>query len=629
MRENDVSTVERSYQHGLELAQGGRFFDAHEAFETAWRASPEAERDFFQGLVHVVVSAYQRERGRPVATERQRAERAVAENEKRFRAIVEDQTDLICRFKPDGLVTFVNEAYCRFHQKSRPELLGTNFLSYLSTEDTSIPMSYFGDLAPEHPVVSFDHRVSTPEEQIVWHQYTVRRLFGEDGETFEFQAVIQDITHRKQSEDALRNSEKKYRSLVANIPDIVWTATTDRKLIYISSNVEKVLGYTAEELMQQPREYWLDRIHPDDAANVKEAYELLFTHEKRFDVEYRMQRKDEEWIWIHDRALTTRLQEDMLCADGILSDITQRKGAEEALQQAKEVAETANRAKSQFLANMSHELRTPLNAIIGFSEILVDRIFGELNPRQLKYSSNILSSGRHLLQLINDILDLSKVEAGRLELSFSPFNVLKVFQDVQSIVKTLANRKHIGLVFEAPSTLAALCADEAKFKQIMYNLLSNAVKFTMEAGKINVSGAVEDRASLNPALAEKLENCERCLRVAVTDTGIGIKSEDHERIFVEFEQVDSSYARQQQGTGLGLALTRKLVEMHGGFIWVESESGKGSKFTFLIPLQQENALASDLSAPASNIIELKSVEKPHFDPGGSLDAAASQHAGGK
>lgn len=546
-----------------------------------------------------------------VATERKRAERAVAENEKRFRAIVEDQTDLICRFKPDGLLTFVNEAYCRFHRNSREQLLGTNFLHNLSTEDVSIPLSYFGDLAPDQPAVSFDHRVSTPDAQVLWHQYTVRRLFGEHGDTFEFQAVIQDITHRKQSEDALRHSERKYRSLVANIPDVVWTATEDRKLVYISSNVEKVLGYTAEELMQQGSEEWLARIHPDDAAKVGQAFELLFTADEIFDVEYRIRRKDGEWIWIHDRALSTRLGEEVMCADGILSDTTHRKTAEEALQQAKEAAETANRAKSQFLANMSHELRTPLNAIIGFSEVLVDRMFGDLNPRQLKYCNNILTSGRHLLQLINDILDLSKVEAGRLELSFNPFEPAKALHDVQSIVKTLANRKQINLQFDLPS-LPPLSADEAKFKQIMYNLLSNAIKFTPERGRVSVTAATVKKADLDPVRCASVGACEGYLKVAVSDTGIGIKPEDQERIFIEFEQVDSSYARQQQGTGLGLALTRKLIDMHGGVIWVESEEAKGSTFTFVLPLQADRIEAA--APPSSPADKSKTVVIIDDDP---------------
>ena len=544
------------------------------------------------------------------ATERNRAEGAMAENESRFRAIVEDQTDLICRFTPDGNLTFVNEAYCRFQGKSRQELLGTSFLQNLPEADSMVALSYFSSLPAEQPVVAFDHRMFKPDGRVVWHQYTVRRLIGEETDKVEFQAVIQDITERKESEQALRTSETKYRSLVSNIPDIVWTADSERQLIYISDNVEKTLGYTAQELMASKGQFWLDQIHPDDAPNVDLCYEALFAKNKKFDVEYRIRTKNQDWIWVHNRALTTRMRDGLLCADGIFSDITERKNAEEALQQAKNAAESANRAKSQFLANMSHELRTPLNAIIGFSEMLVDKTFGELNERQFKYTNNILTSGRHLLQLINDILDLSKVEAGRLELSRASFSVGKALQDVHTIVKSLAHRKAIILTFNIASDLPPLFADEPKFKQIMYNLLSNAVKFTMESGKINVSAISEEKASLNPALAEKLQNCEQCLRVVVTDTGIGIKPEDQERIFVEFEQVDSSYARQQQGTGLGLALTRKLVEMHGGCIWVESEASKGSKFSFLLPIQSESAQATETTASASNIIELPSAAVP-------------------
>ena len=520
------------------------------------------------------------------AAERSTAERAVSESEKRFRAVVEDQADLICRFKPDGLLTFVNEAFCRFHHKRSEELIGTNFFQTLSEEDAAVPLSYINSLPPGEPVVSFDHRLHSPGDQIVWHQYRVRRLFEKKGDRQEFQAVIQDITQRKQSEQALRASEEKYRSLIEHIPDVVWTADSDHDLIYISSNVIGVLGFGFEEFLELGTQFWMDRIHPEDTARVRPAYQRLFSTGEKFDVEYRIRRKDGEWIWLQDRALSTRMREGIMCADGIFRDITQRRLAEATLQHTKDAAEAASLAKSQFLANMSHELRTPLNAIIGFSEILSDKTFGDLNDRQLKYSHNILNSGRHLLQLINDILDLAKVEAGHLELMRNTFSVAKALCEVETIVKTLANKKHIVLESKVAADLPELFADEAKFKQIMYNLLSNAIKFTPDGGKVIIATSIQNG-----------NDGKLSLQITVADTGIGIKLNDQQRIFKEFEQVDSTYGRQQQGTGLGLALTKRLVEMHGGKIWVESEGieGKGSWFTFLIPIQQPEILTTQVT----------------------------------
>jgi PAS domain S-box-containing protein len=520
------------------------------------------------------------------AAERRQAERALAESERRLRAVVEDQTDSICRFKPDGTLTFVNKAYCLFHGKAREELLGTNFLETLTAEDLAIPLSWFEALPREQPVVSFDHRVVGLNGLMVWQQYTVRRLFGEDGGTFEFQAVIQDITHRKQAEEGLRASETKYRSLIANIPDVVWTGNANGELVYVSENVEKILGYTAGELMNSGNGLWLGRIHPNDFPNVEMAHQMLFAKEKGFDIEYRIRRKDGDWIWLQNRAPSTHMRDGARCAEGLMSEITARKRVEEALQNAKDAAEAANRAKSQFLASMSHELRTPLNAIIGFSEILGDRIFGDLNDRQLKYAHNILNSGRHLLQLINDILDLSKVEAGKLELTRSSFSVTRALQNAQAIVKTLANKKNLTLDVDVAANLPPLFADEAKFKQILYNLLSNAIKFTPEKGRIAVTAALRHDVNGHGLPAQKIQVSGEYLEVTVADTGIGVHPRDHERIFAEFEQVDSSYGRQQQGTGLGLALSKRLIELHGGQIRIESEGieGKGSRFTFLLPL---------------------------------------------
>ena len=516
------------------------------------------------------------------ANERRMAEKAVSESEKRFRAVVEDQTDMICRFMPDGVLTFVNEAFCRFHCKTPGELVGKNFfLHILSAEDAAVPLSYVNSLPKEEPVVTFDHRLRSPDNIVVWHQYRIRRLFSETGETTEFQAVIQDISPRKQSEEALRASEEKYRSLIDHIPDVVWTANANREMVYIGGNAEKVVGFSAAELSDEGDRLWLERIHPDDLERVTKAYDALFVRKEKFDVEYRFLRKDNQWIWLQDRAFTTRMRKGEMCADGIFLDITNRRQAEDALQRAKELAEAANLAKSQFLANMSHELRTPLNAIIGFSEVLTDQLFGPMNEKQLKYSNNIVNSGRHLLQVINDILDLAKVESGRTELLRTVFDVTKVLQDTHAIVKTLAHKKGVSLEFFVSEGLPQLFADEGKFKQILYNLLSNAIKFTPDDGAVTIT-------------ADLVETGE-AVRISVADTGVGIKPEDHERVFREFEQVDSSYRRQQQGTGLGLALSKRLVEMHGGKMYLESEGieGKGSIFTFLIPVCRPNTFETE------------------------------------
>jgi signal transduction histidine kinase len=231
--------------------------------------------------------------------------------------------------------------------------------------------------------------------------------------------------------------------------------------------------------------------------------------------------------------------------------------------------ETANRHKSEFLANMSHELRTPLNAIIGFSEVLGERMFGELNDKQAEYTDDILSSGRHLLSLINDILDLSKVEAGRMELELAKFDLPMAIDNALTLIRERASRHGIKLHQSVDERLGEFTGDERKIKQILLNLLSNAVKFTPEGGQIKVEATQGDRAVI----------------VAVIDTGIGIALEDQEAIFEEFRQVGTNYAQKREGTGLGLTLTRKFVELHGGKIWVESEVGKGSKFIFTLPIR--------------------------------------------
>ena len=229
--------------------------------------------------------------------------------------------------------------------------------------------------------------------------------------------------------------------------------------------------------------------------------------------------------------------------------------------------ETASRHKSEFLANMSHELRTPLNAIIGFSQVLRQRLFGEINEKQEEYLDDILSSGNHLLSLINDVLDLSKVEAGQVELEVAAFSLREALERGVVMVREPAAEGGVRLSLEPAPDVDIVEGDERRVRQVVFNLLSNAVKFTPTGGSVVVA----------------TERVGEEVQVSVTDTGPGIAPEDQERIFEEFQQTDVGVT-EREGTGLGLALSRRLVELHGGRIWVESEPGRGSRFVFTLPL---------------------------------------------
>ncbi len=232
--------------------------------------------------------------------------------------------------------------------------------------------------------------------------------------------------------------------------------------------------------------------------------------------------------------------------------------------------EVADRHKSEFLANMSHELRTPLNAVIGFSEVLLERMFGDLNPKQEEYLQDIVSSGRHLLSLINDILDLSKIEAGRMDLELTHFSVPLALENALTLIRERATRHGLGVDLAVDPGVGEIVGDERKVKQVLINLLSNAIKFTPEGGRVSVTAHLANGT----------------VEIAISDTGIGIAADDHDAIFEEFRQVGTDYARKREGTGLGLTLARRFVELHGGRLWVKSELGRGSTFTFTLPVEQ-------------------------------------------
>ena len=330
----------------------------------------------------------------------------------------------------------------------------------------------------------------------------------------------------------------------------------------VSPAFTRTLGWSAEELVSRP---FLSFVHPDDqAATLREVERQTISGEQVLHFENRYQHKDGSW-----RTLSWM---SMPQPGGLMyataRDVTASKRLEATLRERNLELEKANHAKDRFLSNMSHELRTPLNGILGFSEFLVDEKPGKLNDKQKEYLNDVLSSGRHLLQLINDVLDLAKVDAGRMELYPEEFALSAAVDEVCAILSPLAMKRGITIRKEHAQEVERVVLDPQKFKQVLYNLLSNAVKFTDDGGRVEVVTGLDEAGQL---------------RLLVRDSGIGIKAEDFEKLFVEFKQIDSGAARRYEGTGLGLALTRRIVEFQKGSIWVESEWGKGSTFSVFLP----------------------------------------------
>lgn len=430
--------------------------------------------------------------------------------------------------------------------------------------------------------------------------------------------------------EEISETKKYLRNVLDNSADIIVTTDTEGRLVEFNKGAERILGYSKEAVIgTKAKEIWVRPEERDDILKILEKEGYLCNYETQ------LRTKDNRII---DVSLTLSYilnsKKGILGTVGISKDITEKKKLERAieernlelqelnekleqkviertkeLEKANRELERSSRLKSQFIATMSHELRTPLNSILGFSELLMDEVFGSLAEKQKRYVNNIYNSGNHLLQLINNILDIAKIESGKMELHYEGFSVQQAISEVEAVIKSLFDRKRQSLSINIEDNVSTIKADRIKFKQIFYNLLSNAVKFTPEGGSIYLNAALIDEN--RSFYSEKSDMCagkNRCLKISVTDTGIGIKKEDHERIFSEFEQVDSSFSRRYEGTGLGLALTKKLVELHGGEIFVESEEGKGSRFTVILPPFDIATIEK-----AAKIKEPKLIEEPVYD----------------
>lgn len=401
-------------------------------------------------------------------------------------------------------------------------------------------------------------------------------------------AAGQDITDRNERERRLRESEERYALVLNGTNDGIWDWDLRTMRVYFSPRWKEIIGYRNDEVRNDLEE-WKGRIHPSDYDHVMETHERFFRAEDPvFEVEYRLRHKDGSYRWILGRGACLRDQSGKpYRMAGSHTDMTRRKQIEAELSRAKEDAERASKTKSEFLANMSHEIRTPLNGVLGMTELA---LMNEPNPPVREYLQMAMESGQNLLAIINDVLDLSKIEAGRIEVRQRKFSLREV---LDSTIKPLAlGARAKGLrIFHAVDTETPdfLLGDPGHLRQILTNLIGNAIKFT-ERGTVTVSMA----ASAVDAPTGKVT-----LKTVVKDTGIGIPEALHEEIFKSFNQGATSAHAKYGGTGLGLTISRELVEMMGGRIWIESRPGQGSAFHFTIELALADEEQDSFEEPVS------------------------------
>jgi PAS domain S-box-containing protein len=390
----------------------------------------------------------------------------------------------------------------------------------------------------------------------------------------------------------LARSETRFRQMAENIHEVFWTyEISNGKITYVSPAYEKVIGQTRESFYTSPFSI-LQIVHPEDHLQAQDAIKKV-GHGKSISIEARITHPDGSVRWIWSRGFPVfDCQGTVLSMAGIMTDITDRKQVQQTLEEMNQTLEQrvqerteelisanasldkAARMKDEFLASMSHELRTPLTGILGLSEALQLNIYGMLNEKQNKALGTIEESGRHLLELLNDVLDLSKIEAGKLELQFDICSLADICQASLQMIKGMAGHKRQMVHYSPPAESATLYADARRLKQVLVNLLSNAVKFTPENGELG--------------LEVQADQDNRKIKLTVWDKGIGIKSVDLHKLFQPFTQIDSRLSREYSGTGLGLSLVYRLIEAHNGGIEVESVHGEGSRFTVILPWNESS-----------------------------------------
>jgi len=496
-------------------------------------------------------------------TESDHAQRALRESEARFRSFLDHAPFGMLVKDLDGHYLTVNRGIEEMWGKPADELLGHRPSDLSKDNDVAIAEAMDREVAQSGRAATQEIKLDGKVDR--W-TYSVKFPIKESsGRTVAIGGIFIDISDRKRAELALQESEARFRSFMENTPLEMVVKDLDGRFLMVSRAVEDIWHRKAEELLGRRTS---DITNSAGVSAVEEMDREVIETSRSVAREVHFPGWDEDWAYavkfpIKDAAGA------LVAIGSVVLNITDQKHAEQELIRAKDQAEIANRAKSQFLANMSHELRTPLNAIIGFSDIICDQLFGPVgSPKYLEYARDILDSGTHLLGIVNSILDTSKIEAGSFELFDEPCDVADMVDGALRMIADRAQEAGVMLERRMAPGLRAVIADERVCKQILLNLLSNAVKFTPQHGSIVVEAGEAPHGGL---------------LIRVVDSGIGIGPEHLSQVFDRFNQVDGSYARQHGGTGLGLHLTKKLVELHGGSIHVDSKLGAGTTVSITLP----------------------------------------------
>ncbi len=542
---------------------------------------PQVSKEDLDALADLAASVTTELELRLAMTQLQRSQAALRASETRFRTLIENSFDIVTVLGPDGRIRYQSPSIHRLLGYDPDELVGQSAFDLVHPDDVSAVRAAFAVMVERGEEREVEFRFLNKAGQ--WRVLAAVGGAGAGPAADEVIVNSRDVTARREVESALRESEARQSAIMQSALDAILAIDHEGKIHDWNAAAKTLFGWTREEVLGCKLRDTIFPLRLRAAAPAAELERYLATGEGRI-LEQRFEitavRKSGVEFPV-ELAITRIGLEGTPMFTGFVRDITAIKEIEsertrlfESERVARRSAEEANKAKSQFLANMSHELRTPLNSVIGFSDMLKLQAFGELNERQLGYVEHIRNAGSHLLGLISDVLDLAKVEAGKMTLDFQEVDVETMLHDSAAALRPMAAAKNISLECTFATDLPKISADGSKLRQIIFNLLSNAIKFTPQDGAITLRASPEDDGEF--------------LRLCVVDNGIGIPLEDQARVFREFEQIDNSYARAQEGTGLGLALTKRLIEAHGGTIAVESSgiSGEGSSFIVRLPRTQ-------------------------------------------